>query len=97
MHCRCFFAKTCPAFCDPRTVAQQAPLSVGFYRQEYWGGLPFSSPGDLPNPDIEPASPALASIGGFFTTRPPGKPICIATKPKSRCSLLERQFVRDQC
>ena len=51
------------------TVAHQAPLSVGFPRQEYWSGLPFSSPGDLPNPNT---SPAL--VGGFFTTEPPGKP-----------------------
>ena len=51
------------------TVARQAPLSVEFSRQEYWSGLPFLSPGDLPDPGIEPVSltsPALA--GGFFTT-----------------------------
>ena len=41
------------------TVAPQAPLSVGFSRQEYWSGLPFPSPGDLPDPGIEPMSPAL--------------------------------------
>ena len=41
------------------TVARQAPLSMGFSRQEYWSGLPFPSPGDLPNPGIEPGSPAL--------------------------------------
>ena len=41
------------------TVAYQAPLSMGFSRQEYWSGLPFPSPGDLPNPGIEPGSPAL--------------------------------------
>ena len=55
----------------PWTVAHQAPLSVGFPRQEYWSGLP--SPEDLPNPGIEPkslASPALA--GGFFTIAPQG-------------------------
>ena len=40
-------------------VACQAPLSLGFPRQEYWSGLPFPSPGDLPNPGIEPRSPAL--------------------------------------
>ena len=57
----------------PRTVAHQAPLSIGFSRQEYWSGLPFPSPGDLPDPGIEPASPALA--GGFFTTEPPWKPL----------------------
>ena len=50
------------------TVAHQAPLSVGFFRQEYLNGLPFHPPGDLPDPGIEPVSPALA--GGFFTTKP---------------------------
>ena len=44
-----------------------------FSRQEYWSGLPFPSPGDLPDPGIEPTSPALA--GRFFTTAPPGKPM----------------------
>ena len=53
------------------TVACQAPLSMEFSRPEYWRGLPFPSPGDLPDPGIEPKSPALA--GGFFTTEPPGK------------------------
>ena len=53
----------------PWTVARQAPLSMRFpLRQEYWSGLPFPSPGDLPNPGLEPTSPALA--GGFFTTEP---------------------------
>ena len=52
------------------TVAGQAPLSMGFPRQEYWSRLPFPSPGDPPNPGIEPASPALA--GGLFTTEPLG-------------------------
>ena len=54
------------------TVARQAPLSMGFPSQEYWSGLPFPPPGDLPDPGIEPMSPALA--GGFFTSEPPGKP-----------------------
>ena len=58
-------------FATPGTVAHQVPLSTGFPRQEYWSGLPFPSPGDLLNPGIKPASPALA--GGFFTTVPPGK------------------------
>ena len=53
------------------TIAQQAPLSLGFLRQEYWRRLPFPTPWDLPNPGIRPMSPALA--GGFFTTEPPGK------------------------
>ena len=57
----------------PWTVASQAPLSMGFSRQEYWSGLSFSSLGDLPNPGIKPTSPAFA--GGFFTTEPPRKPL----------------------
>ena len=56
----------------PWTVALQAPLSMEFFRQEYWSGLPFPSPRDLPDPGIEPMSPALA--GRLFTTEPPGKP-----------------------
>ena len=46
------------------TIARQAPLSMGFLRQEYWSGLPFPSPGDLPDLGNEPVSPTLA--GGFF-------------------------------
>ena len=65
------FEVTCPNFCKekllsrvwlfvtPWTVAYQAPPSMGFPKQEYWSGLPFPSPGDLPNPGIEPRSPAL--------------------------------------
>ena len=56
-------------FVTPGTVACQAPLSMGFPRQEYWSGLPFPFPGDLPDPAIEPTSlesPAL--VGGFLTT-----------------------------
>ena len=52
-------AKLCPTLATPWTVACQAPLSVGFSRQEYWSGLLFPSPGDLPNLGIEPRSPAL--------------------------------------
>ena len=46
-------------FATPWTVVYQAPPSMGFFRQEYWSGLPFPSPGDLPNPGIKPRSPAL--------------------------------------
>ena len=46
-------------FVTPQTVAYQASLSMGFSRQEYWSGLPFPSPGDLPDPEIEPESPRL--------------------------------------
>ena len=52
-------------------VARQAALSMGFYRQKYWNGLPFPSPGDLPNPGIEPRSPELQADP--LLTEPPGK------------------------
>ena len=57
--CGGFVAKLCPTLVTPWTVSCQAPLSMGFYIQEYWSGLPFPSPGDLPDPGIEPGSPAL--------------------------------------
>ena len=53
-------------------VAYQAPPSMGFSRQEYWSGLPFPSPGDRPNPGMEPGSPALQADALSF--EPPGKP-----------------------
>ena len=59
------------SFATPCTVAHQAPLSMGFSRQEYWGGLPFPSPGYLPDPGIEPRSPALQADA--LTSEPPGK------------------------
>ena len=62
-------------FATPWTVALQAPLFMEFSRQEYWSGLPFPTPQDIPDPGIEPeslASPALTD--GFFTTAPPGNP-----------------------
>ena len=60
----------CPTL---RPAALQPPLSMGFFRQEYWSGLPFPPPGDLPHPGIEPTPPALA--GSFFSTELPGKPL----------------------
>ena len=60
---------------SPWTAAHQVPLSVGFSRQEYWNGLPFPSPGDLPQPGIEPGSPALQV--DFLPSKPPGKSISI--------------------
>ena len=66
------------------TAACQTPLSIGFLSQEYWSGLPFPSPRDLPDPGIKPRSPALA--GGFFTTELPWEPRCgseLPTKTKT--------------
>ena len=71
----CLVTQSCLTLLTPRTVAQQAPLSMGFSRQECWSGLPFLTSGDLPDLGIKlasPKSPALA--GGFFTTAPPEKP-----------------------
>ena len=61
-------------FHDPMDCSPPgSSLSMVFFRQEYWNGLPFPLPGDLPDPGMEPASPALA--GGFFTTKTSGKPL----------------------
>ena len=64
--------KSCLTLMTPWTVVHQTSLSMGFPRQKYWSGLPFPSPGDLPDPGIEPASSMLA--GRFCTTESPGKP-----------------------
>ena len=68
MNC-CQVAKSCLTLVIPWTVACSAPLSMVFLREEYWNGLQFPSLGDLPDPRIEPMTPALASR--FFTTEPP--------------------------
>ena len=64
--------KLCPTLVTPCTVAHQAPLTVGFSKQESWSGLPFPSPGDLPGPGIEPRSPALQADS--LPIELPGKP-----------------------
>ena len=73
-------------FATPWTVVYQAPPSMGFSRQEYWSGLPFPSPGDLPYPGIEPGSPTLQA--DTLTSEPPGKPNCgIARERKKKREL----------
>ena len=76
--CDCMHAQTIshvPHSASPRTVAHQAPLSMGLSRWEYQSRLPFPFPGDLPIPGIKPSSPvSSALVGRFFTTEPPGKP-----------------------
>ena len=65
--------QSCLTLCDPMDyIAYQAPPSMGFSRQEYWSGLPFPSPGDLPNSGIEPGSPSFQADA--LTSEPPGKP-----------------------
>ena len=66
-------AQSCPALVTPWTVALQVPLSMGFPRQAYWNWLPFPSPGDLPNPEIAPRSPALQADS--LPIEPPGSPL----------------------
>ena len=66
-------AQWCPTFYDPMVVACKAPLSMEFSRPEYWNGWPFPSPGDLPNPGIEPKSPTLQADS--VPSEPPG--MCI--------------------
>ena len=67
-------------FATPQTVAFQIPPSMGFSRQEYWSGLPFSSPAYLPDSGIEPGSPALQADA--LTSEPPGKPPAPYHPPK---------------
>ena len=70
-------------FVTPWPVAHQAPLSMEFPRQEYWSGLPFPTPGDLPNPGVEPVSLAsAASTGRVFTTAPTRKAVVQNCIPK---------------
>ena len=61
--------KSVQLFVTPWSVARQTPPSMGFSRQECWSGLPFPSPGHLPDPGIKHVSPSMA--GGFFTAKPP--------------------------
>ena len=70
----CLVAQSCLTE-SPQTVAHQAYPSMGFSRQECWSGLPLPSPGDLPDPGIEPVSPVSPALaGGFFTTELLGRP-----------------------
>ena len=67
--CAYSVSQSSPALCDPKDCTCQAPLSMGFSRQEYWSGLPLPSAGDLLDPGSEPMSVAsLALASGFFTT-----------------------------
>ena len=76
-------AQSGPTLCDPWTVACQAPLSMEFSRQESWSGLPFSSPGYLPNPGIEHGSSTLQADSLY--SEPPGKPLI--SRHRSHCAL----------
>ena len=82
--CACSVTQSCLTFVTLWT--RQAPLSMGFFTQEYWSGLPFPPLGDQPNPGIEPMSAVSSALAGrFFTTDPPGKPP--TRKQTRRCPL----------
>ena len=75
LYMQCVCAQSCLTLSDPMDCASQAPLSMEFSRQEYWSGVSFPPPGDLPDPGIEPESPGSPALaGGLFTTVPHGKP-----------------------
>ena len=75
--CVCSLAKLCLTLCNP-TDCGPPGSSMGFPRQDYWSGLPFPTPGDLPNPGMEPMSPVSPALAcEFLTTEPPGKPLPI--------------------
>ena len=76
----CLVPQPCPTLATPQSVACQAPLSMGFPRQEYWSGLPFSSPGDLPDPGIKPESPALQADSSLSYK---GSPCSLYTESKN--------------
>ena len=78
-------AQSYPTLETPRTVAHQASPSMGFSRQEYWSGLSFPSPGDLPDPGIKPGSPALQADA--LPSEPPGKP-----KPQYKSAIVNIQY-----
>ena len=69
----CLVTKSCLTLCDPMHCSLPVPLFMAFLRQEYWSGLPFPSPGDLPNLGIKPGSPALQADS--LLTELPGKPM----------------------
>ena len=76
--------QSCQLFATPWTVASQTPLSMGFSRQEYWSGLPCPPPGDLPDPEIEPASPAsLALHADSLPLSHKGSPVTAAILPQT--------------
>ena len=72
MKVKALVAQLCLTLCDPTDCSLPAPLSLAFSKQEYWSGLPFLSPGDLPDTGIEPGS--LTLLANSLLSKPPGKP-----------------------
>ena len=77
LQCTCLLSCV-QLFVTPWTIAHQVPLSIILSRQNYWSGLPCPTPGEFPNPEIEPTlSASLEWTGGLFTTELPGKPVMV--------------------
>ena len=76
------------------TPAHQAPLSMGFSRQEYWTGMPFPSPGDLPDPGIKPTSLYISSTGRWvlYHHLPPGKPVSVIIAKRYKDVRIQKSF-----
>ena len=83
-------AQSCPTLCIPWTG--QAPLFMGFFRQEYGSGLPFPSPGDLPDPGMEPKSPALQEIL-YHLSHQGSIVMVVSTKKDAQCESWELSFI----
>ena len=81
---KCLSLSRVRLFATPQTVANQIPLSMGFSRQEYWSGLPFPLPANLPDPGIKPGSPAMQA--DYLLSEPPGIPSCQRRKIQIFCS-----------
>ena len=90
--CACSVAQLCLTLCDPMGCSLPNSSILGFFRQEYWSGLPFPSPGDLPNPGIEPRS-AMLGVDSL-PTEPPGKPS--KNTRVGNLSLLQRIFLTQE-
>ena len=92
----CVRAQLCLTLYDAMTVAHQAPLFIECSNQEYWNGLPFPTPRDLPDPGIEPISPVSSALAGrfffFFTIVPPGKP-AQSQKASQLCRFYFQRFI----
>ena len=87
----CLVAKSCPTFCNPTDCSPSGSSALGFSRQEYWSGVPFPSPGDLPDPGIESTSYTWA--GGFLTIEPLRKPATTITSPWNALHLARRRVI----
>ena len=78
----CLVIQSCSTLCNPMDCSCQAPLSAGLFKQEYWNGLPFPPPRDLPDPGTEHVSPESSSLAsGFLTTEPPGNFLIVVQSP----------------